>query len=103
MRFEHLPIEQMVPAPGQAAIALQIRESDLDRFKVACDSSTAEAVDFERAVLATMGGGCQVAVGVHRQGDSLFVFHKDEYSQIDLSGLSYSTALERVLSVFRLE
>jgi hydroxymethylbilane synthase len=100
LRFEHLPIEEMVPAPGQAAIALQVREADLDRFKAACDTVTAEAVDFERAVLATMGGGCQVAVGVHRQGDSLFIFHKDEHSRIDLSGLPYSSALERALSIF---
>ncbi len=98
LRFEPLPIEEMVPAPGQAAIALQVREADLGRFEVACDSVTAAAVDFERAVLATMGGGCQVAVGVHRQGDSLFIFHKDEHSQIDLSGMPRSSALEKALS-----
>ena len=98
LRFEHLPIEEMVPAPGQAAIALQVREADLGRFKAACDTVTAEAVDFERAVLATMGGGCQIAVGVHRQGDSLFIFYKDEHSQIDLSGMPRSSALEKALS-----
>ena len=103
LRFEHLPIEEMVPAPGQAAIAMQVREADLARFEVACDSVTAEAVDFERAILATMGGGCQVAVGVHRQGDRVFIFHKDEHLQVDLSGLPYSSALERVLSTFGLE
>lgn len=100
LRFERLPIEEMVPAPGQAAIALQVRESDLGRFKAACDTATALAVDFERAVLATMGGGCQVAVGVHRQGDSLFIFHQGKYSQVDLSGLPYSSALERALLTF---
>jgi hydroxymethylbilane synthase len=93
----------MVPAPGQAAIALQVRESDLDQFKAACDAATAAAVDFERAVLATMGGGCQVAVGVHRKGDGLFIFHEDKFSQIDLSGLNYSSALKRALSVFEKE
>ena len=100
LRFEHLPIERMVPAPGQAAIALQVRESDVDRFKIACDEDTASAVDFERAVLATMGGGCNVAVGVHRQGDNLFVFYNSVCSKIDLSGLSHSSAMERALSVF---
>jgi hydroxymethylbilane synthase len=103
LRFEHLPIEEMVPAPGQAAIALQVREADLARFEAACDSVTAAAVDFERAVLATMGGGCQVAVGVHRQGDRVFIFHKDEYLQVDLSGMPYSSALARVLSALGLE
>ena len=103
LRFEHLPIEEMVPAPGQAAIALQVREADLARYEVACDSVTAASVDFERAVLATMGGGCQVAAGIHRKGDSLFTFHKDEHSQIDLSGMPRSSALERALSTFRQE
>lgn len=103
LHFEHLPIEEMVPAAGQAAIALQIREDDLDRFNATCDTTTAAAVDFERTVLATMGGGCQVAAGVHRQGDSLFVFHKGKHSQVDLSGLSLSFALERTLSVLDLE
>ena len=93
----------MVPAPGQAAIALQVREADLARYEVACDSVTAASVDFERAVLATMGGGCQVAAGIHRKGDSLFTFHKDEHSQIDLSGMPRSSALERALSTFRQE
>ena len=91
----------MVPAPGQAAIALQVRESETGRFKVACDEETARAVDFERAVLATMGGGCNVAVGVHRQGDRLFTFYKSVFSEIDLSGLSFPSALERALSVFK--
>ena len=101
LRFEHLPVERMVPAPGQAAIALQVRESETGRFKVACDEETARAVDFERAVLATMGGGCNVAVGVHRQGDRLFTFYKSVFSEIDLSGLSFPSALERALSVFK--
>ena len=100
LRFEFLPIEKMVPAPGQAAIALQVRESDLSKFQPVCHEDTASAVDFERAVLATMGGGCQVAVGVHRKGNDLFIFHKEDHARIDLSGLSYSSALERALDVF---
>jgi hydroxymethylbilane synthase len=100
LRFEFLPIEKMVPAPGQAAIALQVRESDLSKFQPVCHEDTASAVDFERAVLATMGGGCQVAVGVHRKGNDLFIFHKEDHARIDLSGLSYSSALERALAVF---
>ncbi len=103
LRFEHLPIEEMVPAPGQAAIALQVRESDIAGFSAACDTATALAVDFERTLLATMGGGCQVAAGIHRQGDNLFIFRKDEHSRIDLSGMTPPSALERALSTLRQE
>ncbi|MEC9122542.1 MAG: hydroxymethylbilane synthase, partial [Verrucomicrobiota bacterium] len=74
LRFEYLALEAMVPAPGQAAIALQSREDEIDRFTRACDPVTAEEVNFERSVLATMGGGCQVAVGIHRKGDRVYMF-----------------------------
>ena len=97
LRFEPLPVHEMVPAPGQAAIALQVREADVERYGAACDAITASAVDFERAVLATMGGGCQVAVGVHREGDTLYVFHQEKHSEHDLSGMSQTSAMEKAL------
>ena len=59
LRFEPFPVEEMIPAPGQAAIAMQVRQADAERFVTACDAATAEAVDLERAVLEAMGGGCQ--------------------------------------------
>jgi hydroxymethylbilane synthase len=101
LRFEFLEIGEMVPAPGQAAIALQVRKTDFELFNSTCDPATSQAVDFERAVLATMGGGCQVALGVHRDGDRLSVFHENVHSQVDLAGASYSIALEMALSVLK--
>ena len=99
LRFEPFSVEEMIPAPGQAAIALQVREADAERFKSACDVATAEAVDLERAVLESLGGGCQVAIGVHRHENRLFIFHADKgHCVVDLIGLSPSLAVERALS-----
>ena len=97
LRFEPLPVDEMVPAPGQAAIALQVRDDEVARYGAVCDSITASSVDFERAVLATIGGGCQVAVGVHREGDTLFIFHQDKHSKHDLSGMSRTSALDKAI------
>ena len=101
LRFECLALEAMVPAPGQAAIALQSREDEIDRFTRACDPVTAEEVNFERSVLATMGGGCQVAVGIHRKGDRVYMFDgagEGLFKQVDLTGIPYPASIDRTLS-----
>ena len=104
LRFEPFPVEEMIPAPGQAAIAMQVRQADAERFVTACDAATAEAVDLERAVLEALGGGCQVAIGVHRRENRLFIFHADKgHCVVDLTGLSFSSAVERALSAINEE
>ena len=60
--------EEMVPAVGQGALALETRidvplASDLDR--IVGDPSTTIAVTAERAFLRTLRGGCQAPVGAH--------------------------------------
>lgn len=59
------PLE-MLPAPGQGAIGLEIRSGD-DRCLALCRSihhrNTGVAVDAERSFLAALGGGCQLPVG----------------------------------------
>jgi hydroxymethylbilane synthase len=65
---EYLPVEVMVPAVGQGALAVEIRAHDLRtrRLLRPLDHAvTRHAVTAERAVLATLGGGCQVPVGAH--------------------------------------
>ena len=89
----------MVPAPGQAAIALQVREEDVERFRVACDPATFEQVDLERSLLEALGGGCQVAIGAHLRGDEFFVFHGDKgRCSVNVSGLSVAEAVELALN-----
>ncbi len=59
--------EQMLPAPGQGALALEIRRSDRDLasfLKQAVDDPlSAAAVEAERSFLRVLGGGCQMPVG----------------------------------------
>ena len=64
-----LPIEIMCPAVGQGALAIEAKVDAAPATMEACraleDAPTRAAVTAERAVLATLGGGCQVPVGAH--------------------------------------
>ncbi len=57
---------QMLPAPGQGALAVETREGDdlTAQVGVLEDPHTRAAVTAERAVLATLEGGCAAPVGV---------------------------------------
>lgn len=70
--------EQMVPAPGQGALALQTRgdlEVNLERFN---HPETAHCVGAERWLAQQLGGGCQLPLGILiqscQQGFEIFVF-----------------------------
>ena len=64
----------MLPAVGQGAIALEVRESDTDIGNILLkvdDRTTRAATSAERAFLHKMEGGCQVPIaclGICRQG-----------------------------------
>jgi hydroxymethylbilane synthase len=66
---ETFPAELICPAPGQGALAIQTRESDLAGEVCAAlnHGPTREAVICERAALAALGGGCQLPIGVFAQ------------------------------------
>jgi hydroxymethylbilane synthase len=62
---EWIPAEVMLPAPGQAAMAVQCRADDpstLELLKPLDDVPTRKAVTAERAFLNGLGGGCAVPV-----------------------------------------
>ncbi len=69
--------EQICPAPGQGALAVQTRENDPARELCAqlTHQQSSQAVGCERAALAALGGGCQLPVGVFArpEGESLQV------------------------------
>lgn len=75
LEFIELPIDQVVPAPGQAAIAIQCRQAHAARYQDLFCASTKRAVSLERAFLRRLGGGCQTPVGVHYADDTLHIFH----------------------------
>jgi hydroxymethylbilane synthase len=67
-RFEP---ETMLPEAGQGALALQVRADDEDFVAAADDPETRERVEAERAVVASVGGGCLAPVAAHHDGTTL--------------------------------
>ena len=63
-----LPVDACVPAPGQGIIAVEIRTPD-ERMRARVhridDPAAAAARRAERAVVARLGGGCQMPIGAH--------------------------------------
>lgn len=65
---EALPAETFVPMVGQGALAVECRTDDpatLSRLQALDHGPSRQAVDAERAWLATLGGGCDLPVGAH--------------------------------------
>lgn len=61
---EYLEPDAMVPAAGQGALAIQVRTGELAIVSALNHDGSALAVCAERAVLAGLGGGCAVPLGV---------------------------------------
>jgi hydroxymethylbilane synthase len=71
-----IPAEDCVPAPGQGIIALEIRATDpgaRDVLQSIHDRTASLALAAERAVVAALGGGCQLPLGALAvlRGDTL--------------------------------
>jgi len=63
-----IPVDEMLPCVGQAALGIEIRENDprLEKICAALNHDATQAcVIAERAFLRGMGGGCQLAVGAY--------------------------------------
>ena len=72
LTFVVLDEETFLPAPGQGAIAVEIRKGDqaiADVVRRLTHESTELAVETERAFLAAVGGGCQMPIGALAQVD----------------------------------
>ncbi len=76
VEFHALGFESMVPAVGQAAIAIQCRAADATRYAPHLDAETARHVALERAFQTALGGGCHTALGVHANDNTLWFFHE---------------------------
>ncbi len=77
LEFVPLSFDQMVPAVGQAAIAIQCRAADVARYAAHFDLATARAVAVERAFQGALGGGCHTAFAAHATAERLYLFHED--------------------------
>ncbi len=71
-----IPVDVMVPAAGQGALALQVRAGDTastEAAAVALDFDAARELTAERAAVALLEATCATPIGVHArvEGDSL--------------------------------
>ena len=65
-----IPFEEMLPAVGQGALAIEIRKGDKDIEPIVSPIDhlpTRQAVEAERALMLELEGGCQVPIGANAQ------------------------------------
>jgi hydroxymethylbilane synthase len=66
-----IPFEELLPAVGQGALCVEIRENDSEVKELVAkainDPATRYAVEAERALLAKLEGGCQIPIGAAAQ------------------------------------
>ena len=65
---EYLDIEQMVPEPGQGALAVEVRADDAAMREMVSaleDPISRACTDAERAFLRALGGGCRVPIAAY--------------------------------------
>lgn len=70
---EYLPLEQMLPDPGQGALALQIRADDRELAALLASldhPASRAAVTAERAFLRALGGGCRMPMAAYAELDA---------------------------------
>jgi len=78
---EVFTIEQMLPAIGQGAIALQCKKDDqktLNILKTINDKETYSCIEAERALLEAIGGDCNTAIGGLAKLSNNTIFLKSE-------------------------
>lgn len=81
---EFLDIDAWPTAPGQGALAIEMRRGDerADAVRAVDDAATRLSVDVERAVLAGLEAGCAAPVGAHCYVDSgLAMLHASVYGR----------------------
>ena len=65
---EIIPLERMLPAVGQGALAIEVRENDreiLHYISELASAATTFAALAERAILRHLEGGCQIPIGAY--------------------------------------
>ena len=90
-----LPLDVMLPAPGQGALGIQCRADDEETLALLSsieDVLTRAAVTAERQFLLGLGGGCAVPVAAYGEVS-------DQQSTISLTGLVASVDGKRIVVV----
>ena len=104
-----LPLDTMLPAPAQGALAIQVRRDDATLLAAvgrADHEPTRRAVEAERDLLLAIGGGCLAPLGALGEvlGDELRLRAAFEASdgllqRADERGLDHRGVVDRVASV----
>jgi hydroxymethylbilane synthase len=111
-RVVWLDPRDMVPAPAQGALALQIRRDAPAEVRHALtflhDGATATAVQAERAVLAGLRGGCNLPLGCHAVVEGgrirlLSVLGRDDgtLARVEVTGDTPGAAAQAALDALR--
>ena len=90
---QYLPLELMLPAPGQGVLGVQCRADDertLSLLAAVEDPNARAAAQAERAFLAGLGGGCSIPVAAYAQASG---------AGLHLRGLVASPDGSRILRV----
>ena len=90
-----LPLDTMLPAPGQGALGIQCRADDKETLSILStleDVPTRAAVTAERQFLLALGGGCAVPVAAYAAGSG-------QQSAISLTGLVASVDGKKLIKV----
>jgi hydroxymethylbilane synthase len=69
-RFE---LDEMVPAPAQAALCVEVADRAVDLVAAIDDPSTRRLVEIERRLLAETGAGCRSALGALAEAEGASV------------------------------
>ena len=96
---EWIAVDDMLPAPGQAALGIQSRDerSILALIAPLNDVATRLCVDAERAFLAGLGGGCSVPVAALAMIDGETIRVRGRVSRVD-GGAHVEVSIERPTS-----
>ncbi len=102
VEFTPLNFDQMVPAVGQGAIAIQCRAGDAGKFAAVFDGATARTVTLERAFQTALGGGCHTAFAAHATADRLYLFHENTGGRsLPLTAADFATPEQTAARVLR--
>ena len=93
-RMSYLPIEMMMPAPGQGALALEMRDDPDMQLLIAPlrNAITQATTNAERVFMRRLGAGCYLPIGAHGEiiGETLIlkglVISLDGQQQVRVNG-----------------
>ncbi|MCC5789196.1 MAG: hydroxymethylbilane synthase [Opitutales bacterium] len=85
LSFTPLSLREMVPAPGQGAVAIQCRKQDLEKWAPCFHGETARAVEVERTFLDLLGGGCHSAIAAHLCSDNLLYLYSEAEGFLEIN------------------